>query len=406
LLRPAAPPVKRFRDQTGQAFVLLAVVLVVLLGAAALVLDVGYAFYVQRSLQASADAAALAGASQLPDPAAAESVALEYSGSTAGKNKRDNVPDVTTTVKTKCVPLAPCQPVNALVVTETTEVPTRFARILGIDSFDVTVRATACSPCGSKPLDVLLVLDRTGSMCQDSSGAPDPSCTDLNNAREGMKTFLQYMDPETDLVGLAVLPPRRSFQTGCATPASNNYNFTSSKYLLVPLSNDYSDGSGNLNYSSNLVSTIECQKGGGTTAYANAIEVADAELAANGRDEAQDVIVFLSDGAANTGPTYYPSSSSYRRQPCHQGVWSAGTAKTRGTLIYSIGYDLDAVGGGANQCQSYTGAPESPAITAVSAMQQIATDSTTFFNKPDPGQLETIYSTIAAEITGASLIPD
>lgn len=406
MLHAPASLLRRLRDQSGQAFVLLALVLVVLLGASALVVDVGYAFYVQRSLQASADAAALAGASQLPDPSAAEATALEYSGSGAGKNKRDNVPGVTTTVKTKCVPLAPCQPVNALVVTESTSVPTRFAKVLGIDSFDITVRATACSPCGSKPLDVMLVLDRTGSMCQTSSGASDPSCTDLNNAREGMKTFLQYMDPETDLVGLGVFPPRRSFQSGCATPSSSNYNFTTSKYVLVGLSNDYNDGSGNLNYSSSLVSTIECQDGGGSTAYANALEKADAELAANGRPEAQDVIVFLSDGAANTGPTYYSSSSPYRRQPCHQGVWSAATVKARGTLIYSIGYDLDALGGGANQCQSYTGAPESPAITATSALQQIATDSTTFFNKPDPGQLATIYSTIAAEITGASLIPD
>lgn len=97
---------------------------------------------------------------------------------------------------------------------------------------------------------------------------------------------------------------------------------------------------------------------------------------------------------------------SYRRQPCHQGVWSAANIKARGTTIYSIGYDLDALGGGANRCESYTGAPESPSITAVSALQQIASDSTTFYNKPDPGQLASIYTAIASDITGAALIPD
>jgi Flp pilus assembly protein TadG len=402
---PHRAVLRRARKECGQVVVFLALALVVLLGVSALVLDVGYAYYVQRSLQASADAAALAGAAELPDPAAAEAVAREYGGT--GKNQRSNVPGVTTTVRAKCVPLAPCQPVNALVVTETAQVPTKFARLLGIDHFDVTVRATACSPCGSRPLDVMLVLDRTGSMCQTSSGASDPACTDLNNARDGMLTFLQYMDPETDMVGLTVLPPRRSGTSACATPANNNYNFTSSQYVIVPLSNDYADGNGNLNTSSSLVSTINCQRGGGTTAYANALERADAELAANGRDDAQDVIVFLSDGAANTGPTYYSSSSPYRRQPCHQGVWSAANVKARGTLIYSIGYDLDALGGGAQRCQNgVTGANESPSITAQAALEQIASDSTTFFNKPNPGQLETIYTAIAAEITGTSLIPD
>ena len=50
-----------------------AVALVALVGMTALVVDVGYAYYVKRSLQASADAAATAGALELPDPAAAVS---------------------------------------------------------------------------------------------------------------------------------------------------------------------------------------------------------------------------------------------------------------------------------------------------------------------------------------------
>jgi uncharacterized membrane protein len=47
--------------------VLVVVMLVVLLGFAALVIDVGYAYYAHRQLQASADAAALAGAQELPN---------------------------------------------------------------------------------------------------------------------------------------------------------------------------------------------------------------------------------------------------------------------------------------------------------------------------------------------------
>jgi hypothetical protein len=381
--------------------------LVVLLGFAALVIDVGYAYYAHRSLQASADAAALAGAQELPDASQAEVVAREYSSSAGNKNEQDDISDVTTTVSTKCINSIPgCDPVNAVVVLEKAPTKTFFAGLLGIDTFKITARSTACSPCGVKPLDIMMVLDRTGSMCQTSSGASDPSCTDLNNAREGIKTFLQYLEPSTQWVGLTVLPPSSSKGTRCNTPNEAHYNSASSAYTVVGLSDDYSQNR-LLRTSSNLVSTINCQKGNGRTAYANALEAAQKELETNGRPDVKNVIVFLSDGAANTGPTYYPTSSPYRRQPCRQGVTSAASIKAKGTLIYSIGYDLDAMGGGANKCTSYTGANESPAITAASAIQQIASSPAAFFNKPSPGQLKSIFTEIAADLArGTSALID
>ena len=394
------------RRESGQVIALVAVVLVVLLGFAAAVIDVGYAFYAKRSLQASADAAALAGAMELPDPAAAASVAQQYSGAVGSKNERGNIPVVTTSVTTKCLSIAPCGPVNAIVVNETAQVETLFARVLGIDTFAIHARSTACSPCGSRPLDIMLLLDRTGSMCQDTFGNSDPSCTDLNNARIGMKTFLEFMDPSIQWVGLAVLPPATSVANRCATPTTTMYNTSANPYVIVPLSSNYKLPDGTLNPGSSLVSTINCQKGGGRTAYATALEKTQTQLVTNGRAGVQDVIVFLSDGAANIGPTYYSSGSPYRTRPCHQGVSSAATIKTQGTLIYTIGYDLDAEAGTANVCTSFTGALESPAITATAALQQIATDPSTFFNQPNPGQLNTIFTAIASEIAGAKLIDD
>ncbi|MCP6756167.1 VWA domain-containing protein, partial [Klebsiella pneumoniae] len=89
-----------------------------------------------------------------------------------------------------------------------------------------------------------------------------------------------------------------------------------------------------------LVDRIECQKvGGGRTGYAKAIDAAQAELDKDGRPDAKKVIVFFSDGAANYGGTSDPAS--YRNQPCHAGVGSANAAKAKGTVVYSIGYDLD-----------------------------------------------------------------
>jgi len=396
----------RRNDENGQVFVFLAVILVVLLGCAALVVDVGRAYLAKRHLQASADAAATAGALELPDPIAAESFAMNYGGQDGAKNDNDKLPNVTTSVATKCLSFAPCTPVNTVVVEQTTVVPTIFAKVLGIDQFTIKAKATACSPCSSKPLDIMLVLDRTGSMCQDSDGDNDPACTDLANARAGLIEFVQYMDPAIHKIGFAVFPPRASGTSSCSTPQSSNYNSTSSAYTIVQLSNDFKVG-GNLNESSQLVSTIRCQRGGGTTAYAHAIERAQSELTSSrGRPGVQNVIVFFSDGAANTGPTYLSSSSPYRTRPCGQGVSSASVIKGTGTLVYTIGYDLDALGGGANVCRSYTGSLESPAITAYDALRLMATNGDTFFNRPNPGDLTRIYTQIAAEIGGTRLIPD
>jgi Flp pilus assembly protein TadG len=394
------------RDESGQVFALVAISLVVLLAMTGLVLDVGHAYFVQRALQADADAAATAGATELPNAGVAVATAQSYSGSVGGKNERANVTEVATTATTKCLAQAPCNPVNAIVVRQSTQVKTFFARVVGIDSINVSARATACSPCSARPLDIMLVLDRTGSMCWDHYGVPDPSCTDLNNARAGILTFLRFMDPTLVRIGLAAFPPATSPDTICSKPPDlSSYNSRSSVYVVSPLSTDYLVD-GELNPTSTLVSTLGCLVGSGGTSYATAIEVAQEELDAHGRGDVQDVIIFLSDGAANYGPDYYSDTSPYRMQPCHQAISSAAGVKARGTLVYTIGYDLDALDGGANVCQAYTGPLEQPEISAYSTLQEIATAPENFYNKPGPGELKTIFTQIASDVSGTRLIND
>ena len=55
------------RSERGQAAVLTVVFIAGLLGALAMVLDVGSWFRAQRATQSAADAAALAGAQELPE---------------------------------------------------------------------------------------------------------------------------------------------------------------------------------------------------------------------------------------------------------------------------------------------------------------------------------------------------
>ena len=75
----------KVKNERGQAIVLTVLALVVLLGMAALVLDVGAWFHQKRHLQATADAAALAGAQLLPsNPGGAQTQAVSYGGKNGG----------------------------------------------------------------------------------------------------------------------------------------------------------------------------------------------------------------------------------------------------------------------------------------------------------------------------------
>ena len=137
--------------ERGQVLVLLVLVLVVLLGIAALVVDVGYAYYAQRTLQSSTDAAALAGAQALPNAGTAAVVARQYSGADGAKNEVAGLPSVTASVQAICRPGAPCTPVNAIRVEQTIVASTFFARVLGVDTYTVKTSAVAWQRSGGTP---------------------------------------------------------------------------------------------------------------------------------------------------------------------------------------------------------------------------------------------------------------
>jgi hypothetical protein len=121
----------RVRNEAGQTAVLTVLFLVSLLGAAAMVLDVGSWFREQRDTQSAADASALAAAQALPDsPAASGVLAAEYLGQNGG-----GTPELTYS--------------SAVVANDTIsvevsrETPGVFAKLFGIDSVTVSAKATA-----------------------------------------------------------------------------------------------------------------------------------------------------------------------------------------------------------------------------------------------------------------------
>jgi hypothetical protein len=122
----------RIRDERGSALVFIVFFMAALLGVCAFVIDVGSWFTAQRSLQAAADAATLAGAQDLPNTATASSTATSYANTNiSGLNLwSPTFPDSST-----------------IDVRVSKTVPGVFSKILSIDS--VTVHAHARAQVGT-----------------------------------------------------------------------------------------------------------------------------------------------------------------------------------------------------------------------------------------------------------------
>ena len=121
----------RFRAQDGQAIIVNVLFLVVLVGIAAVAIDVGTWYRSQRDLQAVADSAALAGAQALPeDPGQAAVLAAQYSVKNGGPT-----PQVTFTTTNL--------PNDTITVHVQRTEPGFFAKVFSIDSVDVGSKASA-----------------------------------------------------------------------------------------------------------------------------------------------------------------------------------------------------------------------------------------------------------------------
>jgi len=132
----------RGRNQSGQVIVLVVLGLAVLLGAAALVVDLGYAYSAQRNLQSSADSAALAGAQGLPNVGNVVQFAKQYGSQ--DKNTHAVSGNVDESITTTCVEgSAGCAP-DAVVVSEIAHPRSFLARLFGVTGFTVSVKSAAC----------------------------------------------------------------------------------------------------------------------------------------------------------------------------------------------------------------------------------------------------------------------
>ena len=203
--------------QRGQSLAFVALLLPVLLGLAAIVVDLGYIYFSYQELLSATQAAALAGGGAIPNtsPPTATTAAFNYSAVTGKLNAHSNfVGSPTLSVSLSCVNPAtypnlglpacadyPSCPsgCNMIQVQETAQVRTFFASIFGFHLLTLKASAVASAKGGLiPPYHIMMVLDATGSM----GGGLDTGCTQNGTsvtpeqcAEYGIQTLLEELDP-------------------------------------------------------------------------------------------------------------------------------------------------------------------------------------------------------------------
>ena len=425
----------RLREERGQAIPLLIVSVVVLLGCAGLTIDVGHAWLQKRRLQSSVDLALLAAAQKLPDTITATSDASTYTLKNWTKVTSD---PVSTAVTTSCQVSGCAQP-DKISLTATSQVSNFFLTVFGVNSFTIKATGAACGPCDSSvnKFDVVVVLDRSYSMCLDSNNNYN-NCLDMDNAVAGIKALIPFFNTSTDRLSLVLLgssDDKSPFDhSGSAAPCDTANVADASvsgkgmyyksigdfmdgtpgnhdSWVVAPLANDFKLANGSLNNSSGIVSTLNCVQHKYWTPIAPAIDQARQTLVNNWRADASKVIVYMGDGGANAQPmkrdangnplatqSWYTPTPGNNLLPCHDAVAQAQKAKDLGIIIYTIGYDLNA--SSANQCAKNNSTTVETGIDARTALQQMATPGPGhFYEKATPGEVYTIFSAIGHLIT-------
>jgi len=336
--------VRRFlREELGQSAAVLLISISSVMGMAGMSVETGHIYYAYRLLQASTNAAALAGAYQLPSTTSAGTAVAKYSAQSGDLNATTLLTSVVATPTYKCLSTVSgslnvdCQTstgatggYNAVQVIQTATVPLWFGGVVGYRSVNLTAEATAAMRGGANtPWNIAIIMDTTASMDNQDSGLQCNN-TQINCALAGLQVLLNDMDPcqlgqtctassgvtPVDTVSLFAFPamtsgtvskdyvcntsdptivaytfPNTSPAYTSGAPASNLQLPSGDTYQILPFVYNYetSDNSASLNQAAPLVIAAgdsgvkNCSglqaPGGEGTYYAQVIYAAQAALA-------------------------------------------------------------------------------------------------------------------------------
>jgi Flp pilus assembly protein TadG len=417
-------------DERAATAVVVGLMIPVLVGLAGFTIDIGHIALVQKQLQASADAAALAGGYNIPNSTAV-ATAKSYSAASGDKNALGGGVTATmvtgypvlkclTTTGVNCAGTELSGGANAIQVQEQATVPMWFAPVLGFAStYTLTATSTASAKGGiGEALNVMIVLDTTRSMetNTDNNCGLGANATREQCALAGVQTLLTGLNPTLDYVGLMAFPGLQSsseasqdYTCGESIPSSGTQAYGNAPiYQIVGLSNNFKTSSSakTLNTGSNLVAAVGdagCSSGvsapgGQGTYYAEAIDAAQAALltlSSTQSPPSQNVIVFLSDGGANTtkaetdfdgyigncstnhGVTSCVASTTMTVTSCPNGCQTSTTSSQEAPLVAGQVLTGSGVTAGTTIVKQLTGTTGGVGTYEVSSSQKVGASNST-----------------------------
>jgi hypothetical protein len=375
------------KEDKGQALVFTAVILSTWLGVTGIAVDAGKGYYAYELLQASTNAAVLAGAAGMPNTTTATTYADDYGSKTSMENANGILTNVKTNVSFGCSSkvstdfFVDCEDAagdtstsssppsgiggynNTMQVNQTASVSTWIGPYFGVPNFSIQATSTAAMKGGAPtPYNIAIILDTTNSMTHADDGANSNCTTQIECAEAGIYTFLGLLVPGNsstpiDQVTLYVFPGAttatmsKDYGCGGSSPTIVPYTFSSSTSgattsalpsgdtydVLQNLSSvwdiGYKTGS-SVNTSDDLAKAVGWDEisgcgvgapGGEGTYYAQVIYEAQAGLEAEHTvDGNANMMIILSDGDATACvPNLATSGGTSTTNDCTNGGSSA-----------------------------------------------------------------------------------
>jgi len=298
--------------------VLFAVLLVVIMGMIALAVDSGMVMVARSEMQRSADAAVLASADVLaqdnatqdevtaeavefmtangldPDSLGEDGLQVEFGSWDAdSRTFTTGLFDEATATRVSLASTG-----NGLF----------FGRIFGAQSFDVAVEAIAVTSASNAKRDIMMVVDCSGSMDNDSKNPEQP----MTAVKDGAQMLCDTINSD-DRAGLSVYnwkDPDSGQETG---------------HVEVGLT-------GTVQYVKTRINDLQSKFYTGGTNIAGGIHIGGLELNATARPDAQKELVVLTDGRANDKEPPYDSGYSADSSTL---AW-ANDIRALGIIIHTI----------------------------------------------------------------------
>jgi Mg-chelatase subunit ChlD len=206
------------------------------------------------------------------------------------------------------------------------------------------------------PSDIMLVVDRSGSMAADGGNPPEP----LESAKQAAKSFVR-MVRDTDLVGYL------SYATNPSSPIEQTL---SANPVLIE---------------SSIQKTSMGKDGTQYTNMGAALEAASLELISERhREDARKVIVLLTDGDV-TRPLNPKTNAADRDYAALYARTKAGEVKDKDVTIYTIGFG-----------DFFSGVEA--VERDVDLIRDLASDPALFYTAPTVADLEKVYEEIANDL--------